>query len=171
MRQSANRKRSFRGQRPQARMANTRIHNQKNLKKSTKGDFFDFIYCVSRGDVGAAKNQNHLLVVFIFVKEAPTGCARATPVAHGEYADKQLANPQKRICLIEFLRLGLVIDCQGAMLGLPRQIKPHFCGFFFVSQHFHEFVSWVSKITTVSHIYELFIKKGQKSNLFLCFIV
>ena len=44
----------------------------------------------------------------------------ATPTGtHGEYADKQLANLQKRIWLIEFLRLGLVIGCQGAKLGLP----------------------------------------------------
>ena len=127
MRQSANRKRSFRGQRPQARMANTRIHNQKNLKKSTKGDFFDFIYCVSRGDVGAAKNQNHLLVVFIFVKADPTGYARAPT----ENADEQLANLQKRICLIEFLRLGLIIGCQGAMLALPK-IQTDLLGRFFV---------------------------------------
>ena len=33
--------------------------------------------------------------------------------AHDQYADKQLANPQKRICLIEFLHLGLVIVYQG----------------------------------------------------------
>ena len=32
---------------------------------------------------------------------------------HGENADEQLANPQKRICLIEFLHLGLIIVCQG----------------------------------------------------------
>ncbi len=45
----------------------------------------------------------------------------ATPTGtHGEYADKQLANLQKRIWLIEFLRLGLIIGCQGAMLGLPK---------------------------------------------------
>ena len=33
---------------------------------------------------------------------------------HGENADKQLANLQKRIWLIEFLRLGLVIVYQGS---------------------------------------------------------
>ena len=34
----------------------------------------------------------------------------ATPTGtHGEYADKQLANLQKRIWLIEFLHLGLII--------------------------------------------------------------
>ena len=36
---------------------------------------------------------------------------------HGEYADEQLANPQKRICLIEFLHLGLIIVCQGSEWG------------------------------------------------------
>ena len=33
---------------------------------------------------------------------------------HGEYADEQLANLQKRICLIEFLYLDLIIVYQGA---------------------------------------------------------
>ena len=33
---------------------------------------------------------------------------------HGENADEQLANPQKRICLIEFLHMGLIIVCQGS---------------------------------------------------------
>ena len=42
--------------------------------------------------------------------------------AHDQYADEQLANLQKRIWLIEFLRLGLIIGCQGAMLGLPNLI-------------------------------------------------
>ena len=78
-------------------------------------------------------------VVFIFVKADPTGYARVPPLVrmhhmktrvswatptgtHGEYADEQLANLQKRIRSIEFLRLGLVIGCQGAMLGLPNLI-------------------------------------------------
>ena len=39
---------------------------------------------------------------------------------HDQYADKQLANLQKRIFLIEFLRLGLIVGWQGAMLGLPK---------------------------------------------------
>jgi len=38
---------------------------------------------------------------------------------HDQYADEQLTNPQKRIFLIEFLHLGLVIGCQGAV-GLPK---------------------------------------------------
>ena len=56
----------------------------------------------------------------------------ATPTGtHGEYADEQLANLQKRICLTEFLRLGLIIGCQGAMLGLPK-IKTTFWWFLFL---------------------------------------
>ncbi len=74
---------------------------------------------------------------FYFETAVPTGCARVpllvrmhhmktqfswvSPAGtHGEYADKQLANLQKRICLIEYLRLGLVNVCQGAKLGLPK---------------------------------------------------
>ena len=57
----------------------------------------------------------------------------ATPTGtHGEYADEQLANLQKRIWLIEFLRLGLIIDCQGAMLGLPKLKPPVWVVFIFV---------------------------------------
>ncbi len=32
---------------------------------------------------------------------------------HGEYADEQLATVQKRICLIEFLHIRLIIVYQG----------------------------------------------------------
>jgi len=71
------------------------------------------------------------LGVFIFAIIPHSDCARA-PTArqvplenevfvgnspqdtHGENADKQLANLQKRIWLIEFLRLGLVIVYQGS---------------------------------------------------------
>ena len=49
---------------------------------------------------------------------------------HDQYADEQLANPQKRIWLIEFLHLGLVIVYQGAM-GLPK-IQTDLFGRFFV---------------------------------------
>ena len=43
---------------------------------------------------------------------------------HGEYADKQLVNLQKRIFLIEFLHLGLVIVYQGTY-PLPPKDTPH----------------------------------------------
>ena len=116
-------------------------------------------------------------MVFIFVKADPTGYARvpilvrmhhmttqfswATPTGtHGEYADEQLANLQKRIWLIEFLRLGLIIGCQGAMLGLPKLQPTLVVGFFFVLQHLHEFESWVVRIATVLYIYELSKRKG-----------
>ena len=55
----------------------------------------------------------------------------ATPTGtQGEYADEQLANLQKRIWLIEFLRLGLIIGWQGAMLGLPKIQTDLLVGFF-----------------------------------------
>ena len=71
---------------------------------------------------------------FYFESAVPTGSVRAprhiyvphvnevyvTDGAHDQYADKQLANLQKRICSIEFLCLGLIIGCQGAKLGLPK---------------------------------------------------
>ena len=38
---------------------------------------------------------------------------QSNDVAHGQYADEQLANLQKRIFLIEFLRLDLIIVYQG----------------------------------------------------------
>ena len=134
--------------------------NYENLKKLKFTKFFDFSYWLG-------------LVVFIFVKAVPTGCARvptlvrmhhmktqfswASPTGtHVEYADEQLANLQKRIWLIEFLRLGLIIGCQGTILGLPRLIKPHFCGFLLDFQYFYEFeIRWL-KTMSVSQIYELF---------------
>ena len=87
--------------------------------------------------LGLPKLQPTFWVGFNFEQSAPTGYARvptlvrmhhmktqfswATPTGtHGEYADEQLANLQKRIWLIEFFRLGLIIGCQGAMLGLPK---------------------------------------------------
>ena len=86
---------------------------------------------------------------FIFVKADPTGSVRAprhiyvphvnevyvTGGAHDQYADEQLANLQKRIWLIEFLRLGLVIGCQGAMLGLPKLQPTFVVGFNFACSH------------------------------------
>ncbi len=56
--------------------------------------------------------------------------------AHGVYADEQLANLQKRIFLIEFLHLGLVIVYQGAphphinAKNLQSNKTPAFAGIF-----------------------------------------
>ena len=90
---------------------------------------------------GCQKSKPPFGSVFIFVKANPTGSVRAPRHiyvphvnevyviggAHDQHADEQLANLQKRIYLIEFLHLGLIIGCQGAMLPLP-----YFCqGFFF----------------------------------------
>ena len=69
--------------------------------------------------------------IFYFETAIPTGSVRApghiyvphvnkvnvTSGAHDQYADEQLSNLQKRICLVEFLRLGLVIGCQGGDVG------------------------------------------------------
>ena len=51
---------------------------------------------------------------------------------HGENADEQLANPQKRICLIEFSHLGLIIVCQGSGGAAKNSNRPFgsvFCWF------------------------------------------
>jgi hypothetical protein len=114
------------------------------------------------------------VVGFNFVKADPTGYARvpilvrmhhmktqfswASPTGtHGEYADEQLANLQKRIWLIEFLRLGLIIGWQGAMLGLPKFKNRVLYPIFLCFLYFHEFVSWWLKPIPVLPIYELFI--------------
>ena len=47
---------------------------------------------------------------FVSARNSPRVC---NEVAHDQYADEQLANPQKRIYLIEFLHLGLIIVHQG----------------------------------------------------------
>ena len=81
---------------------------------------------------GAARNQKcHLGWRFLFLLAPHEDCARMSTARqvpfenavfvgdspqdmHGENADEQLANPKKRICLIEFLHLGLIIVCQGS---------------------------------------------------------
>jgi len=61
---------------------------------------------------------------------------RANEVQH-ENADEQLANPQKRICLIEFLPLGLIIVCQGSESGAASNKKhPFGCFFDWISNTF-----------------------------------
>ena len=48
-----------------------------------------------------------------------------------DYADEQLANLQKRIYVIEFLRLDLIIVYQGAPTP-TKKCRPSMVGFFFV---------------------------------------
>ena len=151
--------------------------NYENLKKLKFTKFFDFSYWLG-------------LVVFIFVKAVPTGCARvpilvhmhhmktqfswASPTGtHGEYADEQLANLQKRIWLIEFLRLGLIIGCQGTILGLPEIKTPHEAVFFVCflclsvvrksggnkkTPPFHPFTSFYTAFGTVRKFVVIFYK-------------
>ena len=68
---------------------------------------------------GAAKITKSPFGDFFILLKSPTRIGQSTAGAHDQYADEQLANLQKRICLIEFLRLGLIIVCQGAV-GLPK---------------------------------------------------
>ena len=89
---------------------------------------------------GYKKSKPPFGSVFIFVKANPTGSVRSPRHiyvprvnevyviggTHDQYADELLANLQKRICLIEFLHLGLIIGCQGAMLPLPYFAKVSF---------------------------------------------
>ena len=91
--------------------------------------FLIFIIAYRGAMLGLPKLQPTFWVGFNFAQSAPTGSVRAprhiyvphvnevyvTGGAHDQYADEQLANLQKRIWLIEFLHLGLVIGCQGAM--------------------------------------------------------
>ena len=79
----------------------------------------------------------------LFIKrQQKTQFSWATPTGtHGEYADKQLANLQKRIWLIEFLHLGLIIGWQGAMLGLPKIKTPVWV-----------FFDWISNISVSSKV-------------------
>ena len=95
---------------------------------------------------------------FIFVKADPTGYARVprhiyvphvnevyvTGGAHDQYADEQLANLQKRIWLIEFLHLGLIIGWQGAMLGLPYFAKASYGTAKNQKHPFGCFFDWIS---------------------------
>lgn len=55
---------------------------------------------------------------------------------HGENADEQLANPQKRICLIEFLHLGLIVVCQGSGRAAKNQNTTQTGGFSLFSNMF-----------------------------------
>ena len=71
--------------------------------------FIDFYYCVSRGGLRLRhKLTRHFWRVNLRRCRRDGACA-----AHGQYADEQLQNMQKRICLIEFLRLCFVIVYQG----------------------------------------------------------
>lgn len=82
---------------------------------------------------GAARNQKyHRSVVFLISFGAPLGLRASAIGTQHENADEQLANPQKRICLIEFLHLGLIIVCQGSG-GAAKIKRPPFGGLFIFS--------------------------------------
>lgn len=72
------------------------------------------------------QNRNTTVsVVFLFCDRGVGGSVRAHR-AHGQYADEQLANLQKRVFLIEFLRLDLIIVYQGR----THKKTPAFAGVF-----------------------------------------
>lgn len=73
-----------------------------------------FLFCAPR-----RIRSEHQRRVVSFKNEVFVGEAQGV---HDQFADEQLANLQKRIYLIEFLHLGLVIVYQ-ARVGLPRTIK------------------------------------------------
>ena len=55
----------------------------------------------------------------IFILSGGSWIGQSAIGTHDQYADEQLATMQKRICLIEFLRLWLVIVYQGTQLPQP----------------------------------------------------
>ena len=75
--------------------------NQKSPKRVI------FYFCFTDPRRIRSEHQRHAVS---FKNEVFVGKAQGV---HDQFADEQLANLQKRICLIEFLRLGLVIVYQA----------------------------------------------------------
>ena len=57
---------------------------------------------------------------FLFYPKAPRRIRQSANGTHGEYADKQLANQQKRICYIRVFAWCLIIVYLRWRVGLPR---------------------------------------------------
>lgn len=84
------------------------------------------------GRKDAPECQRHLQVPFengVFVGDSPQTCM-------SEYAEKQLANLQKRIWLIEFLYLGLIIVYQGGIAPTRKLKTAYQSVFLFGFQYF-----------------------------------
>ena len=86
---------------------------------------------------GAAKIINDPFGSFFILPKAPRRMRQSANGTHGEYADKQLANPQKRICYIGVFAWRLIIVYQGGEWGCQNKQNRIFAVFFFVFQHFH----------------------------------
>lgn len=67
------------------------------------------------------------MVDFLILPAEMMGCVRVAKPRSTQSANKQLATVQKRICVIEFLRLRLIIVYQDSKLNLK---NPPDCGFF-----------------------------------------
>ena len=93
---------------------------------------FNFLFKSGRKDPPECQRYGNVpFENAVFVGDSPQDM-------HGENADEQLANPQKRICLIEFLHLGLIIVCQGSG-GAAKIDKTAFLRFFYL--FFNTFMS------------------------------
>ena len=66
---------------------------------------------------GAAKIINDPNGSFFILPKVPRRIRQSANGTHGEYADKQLANPQKRICYIRVFAWRLIIVYQGGEWG------------------------------------------------------
>lgn len=73
---------------------------------------------------GAAKIINDPNGSFFILPQVPRRIRQSANGTHGEYADKQLANPQKRICYIRVFAWCLIIVYQGGEWGCPNNNAP-----------------------------------------------
>lgn len=73
---------------------------------------------------GAAKIINDPNGSFFILPQVPRRIRQSANGTHGEYADKQLANPQKRICYIRVFAWCLIIVYQGGEWGCLNSNAP-----------------------------------------------
>lgn len=59
---------------------------------------------------------------FFILPQVPRRIRQSANDTHGEYADKQLANPQKRICYIRVFAWCLIIVYQGGEWGCQNKM-------------------------------------------------
>lgn len=83
---------------------------------------------------GAAKIINDPNGSFFILPQVPRRIRQSANGTHGEYADKQLANPQKRICYTRVFAWRLIIVYQGGEWGCQNN-KPPFWWFLFCVSH------------------------------------
>ena len=81
---------------------------------------------------GAAKIINDPNGSFFILPQVPRRIRQSANGTHGEYADKQLANPQKRICYIRVFAWRLIIVYQGGEWGCQNKMTTIWWSFYFV---------------------------------------